>query len=43
MTARDNPIGLDGFEFVEFTSPDPEAMARMFDQLGFTQVGTHRR
>ena len=24
MTARENPIGLDGFEFVEFTSPDPE-------------------
>ena len=22
----DNPIGLDGFEFVEFTSPDPAAM-----------------
>ena len=43
MTARDNPIGLDGFEFVEFTSPDPEALARMFSQLGFTHVGTHRR
>ena len=22
-----NPIGLDGFEFVEFTSPEPERMA----------------
>ena len=43
MTAHDNPIGLDGFEFVEFTSPDPEALARMFSQLGFTHVGTHRR
>jgi 4-hydroxyphenylpyruvate dioxygenase len=39
---RDNPIGLDGFEFVEWTSPDPEAMARMFAQLGFTHVGNHR-
>ena len=27
MTARDNPIGLDGFEFVEFTGPDPDALA----------------
>ncbi|WBO22250.1 4-hydroxyphenylpyruvate dioxygenase [Sphingomonas abietis] len=36
----DNPLGLDGFEFVEFTSPDPEAMARQFEQLGFT--ATHR-
>ncbi|AJP72253.1 4-hydroxyphenylpyruvate dioxygenase [Sphingomonas hengshuiensis] len=35
-----NPLGLNGFEFVEFTSPDPEAMARQFEQLGF--VPTHR-
>ena len=42
MTARENPIGLDGFEFVEFTSPDPGAMAAMFNMLGFTHVGNHR-
>ncbi len=36
----DNPLGLNGFEFVEFTSPDPEAMGRQFEQLGFT--ATHR-
>jgi 4-hydroxyphenylpyruvate dioxygenase len=35
-----NPLGLNGFEFVEFTSPDPDAMARQFEQLGFT--ATHR-
>ncbi|WP_174292931.1 4-hydroxyphenylpyruvate dioxygenase [Sphingomonas bacterium] len=35
-----NPLGLDGFEFVEFTSPDPDAMARQFEQLGF--VASHR-
>jgi 4-hydroxyphenylpyruvate dioxygenase len=42
MTARENPIGLDGFEFVEFTSPDPEALAGLFVQMGFTHVGNHR-
>ena len=42
MTTRDNPIGLDGFEFVEFTGPDPEALASLFTRLGFTHVGTHR-
>ena len=42
MTARENPIGLDGFEFVEFTSPDPQAMAGLFSKLGFTHVGSHR-
>ena len=34
MTARENPIGLDGFEFVEFTSPDPEALAGPVRQAG---------
>jgi 4-hydroxyphenylpyruvate dioxygenase len=38
MTA--NPLGLNGFEFVEFTSPEPDAMAQQFQQLGF--VPTHR-
>ncbi len=38
----DNPMGLDGFEFVEFTSPDPEAMADLFEKMGFTHVGTHK-
>ena len=42
MTARENPIGLDGFEFVEFTSPNPAAMADLFEKLGFTHVGNHR-
>ena len=36
---RDNPIGLDGFEFVEFTSPDPDRMVELLTQLGF--VATH--
>lgn len=41
MTASPgNPLGLNGFEFVEFTSPDPQAMAAQFEQLGF--VATHR-
>ncbi len=42
MTAHENPLGLNGFEFVEFTSPDPEAMAGLFGKLGFTHVGNHR-
>ncbi|HWA00009.1 MAG TPA: 4-hydroxyphenylpyruvate dioxygenase [Caulobacterales bacterium] len=38
----DNPIGTDGFEFVEFTGPEPETLARYFEQIGFTAVGKHR-
>ena len=41
MTAHENPLGLDGFEFVEFTSPDPEAMADLFEKLGFVHLGNH--
>ena len=36
-----NPMGLDGFEFCEFTSPDPERMAAQFEQLGFVVASRH--
>ena len=38
----DNPMGTDGFEFVEFTAPDPGALAQIFENLGFRLVGRHR-
>ena len=38
----DNPLGTDGFEFVEFTSPDPQALAGEFEAMGFTAVARHR-
>lgn len=39
---NDNPMGLDGFEFVEFCSPDPTVLAAQFESLGFTRVAKHR-
>ena len=41
--AWDNPMGTDGFEFIEYAAPDPEAMGRMFERLGFMAVARHRR
>lgn len=38
----ENPMGLDGFEFIEFTSPDPDAMGKTFEAMGFTLVAKHR-
>jgi 4-hydroxyphenylpyruvate dioxygenase len=38
----ENPIGTDGFEFVEFTSPEPQKLADYFELIGFTAVGKHR-
>jgi 4-hydroxyphenylpyruvate dioxygenase len=38
----DNPLGTDGFEFVEFTSPEPERLQNLFELMGFAAVGRHR-
>jgi 4-hydroxyphenylpyruvate dioxygenase len=38
----DNPMGTDGFEFVEYTAPDPAALAPVFERMGFTAVARHR-
>ena len=38
----DNPMGIDGFEFVEFASPEPEKLHAYFKQLGFVQVARHK-
>ena len=38
----DNPIGTDGFEFVEYTAPDIAALHALFEQLGFGAVARHR-
>jgi 4-hydroxyphenylpyruvate dioxygenase len=38
----DNPLGVDGFEFVEFTSPEPERLKGLFELMGFAAVAKHR-
>ena len=38
----DNPMGLMGFEFVEFASPKPGVIEPLMQQLGFTHVAKHR-
>ena len=42
MDAQQNPMGTDGFEFVEYTAPDPEALRSLFAQMGFREVARHR-
>ncbi len=37
-----NPMGTDGFEFVEYAAPDPEMLADLFHSLGFAAVARHR-
>ena len=38
----ENPLGLNGFEFVEFASPTPGVLEAVFASLGFTKVAVHR-
>jgi len=38
----DNPMGTDGFEFVEYASTEPEALCRLFETMGFFAVARHR-
>ncbi|MBV8978894.1 MAG: 4-hydroxyphenylpyruvate dioxygenase [Alphaproteobacteria bacterium] len=38
----DNPIGTDGFEFVEYTAPDVGQLHGFFERMGFRAVGRHR-
>ena len=38
----DNPLGTDGFEFVEYTSREPQVLSRLFESMGFTAVARHR-
>jgi 4-hydroxyphenylpyruvate dioxygenase len=39
----ENPMGTDGFEFVEYTAPDPELLRDLFTKMGFPAVAKHKR
>jgi len=38
----ENPIGLDGFEFVEFSAPEKGVLEPVFEAMGFIRVARHR-
>ncbi|MEO6985967.1 MAG: 4-hydroxyphenylpyruvate dioxygenase [Paralcaligenes sp.] len=38
----DNPMGTAGFEFIEYAAPDPIAMGKVFETLGFKAIARHR-
>lgn len=42
MDAFDNPCGLNGFAFLEFSAPDPSLLHRQFVDMGFTHTATHQ-
>ncbi|MBE7942394.1 MULTISPECIES: 4-hydroxyphenylpyruvate dioxygenase [Ramlibacter] len=40
--AWENPMGTDGFEFIEYAAPDPQAMGELFLRMGFRPIARHR-
>lgn len=42
MDLKINPMGTDGFEFIEYTAPQTEDLTKLFSKLGFTPVAKHR-
>ena len=40
--SANNPMGLMGFEFVEFASPTAGILEPLFESMGFTRVAVHR-
>jgi 4-hydroxyphenylpyruvate dioxygenase len=39
----ENPMGTDGFEFVEYAAPDPELLRSLVAKMGFPAVARHKR
>jgi 4-hydroxyphenylpyruvate dioxygenase len=37
-----NPIGLDGIEFIEYTTGQPQALGQVLEMVGFRPVARHR-
>src|SRR5438552_1854037 len=37
-----NPMGTDGFEFVEYTAENPDELRGVFEALGFAAIARHR-
>jgi 4-hydroxyphenylpyruvate dioxygenase len=42
MISADNPMGTDGFEFVEYAHPDPTQLHALFERMGYTAVARHK-
>lgn len=38
----ENPLGTNGFEFVEYTALDTAELGRLFESMGFSRVARHR-
>jgi len=42
IISDENPAGTDGFEFVEFSHPNPEELRELFGKMGYVHTATHK-
>src|SRR4029077_17228867 len=42
VTEASNPLGLDGIEFIEYATSEPQAFGSLLQKMGFSAVARHR-
>ena len=42
LPAPSNPVGIDGIEFIEFATSQPQALGNLLQQIGFAPIARHR-
>jgi 4-hydroxyphenylpyruvate dioxygenase len=42
LVEASNPLGIEGIEFVEYTTPRPQALGQVLESIGFRPVARHR-
>ncbi|MEJ5989327.1 4-hydroxyphenylpyruvate dioxygenase [Ramlibacter sp. PS3R-8] len=42
LSDEDNPVGLDGVEFIEYATTKPQALGQVLEMMGFRPVARHR-
>ncbi len=42
MSSKENPVGLKGIDFIEYSSPHPEKLVQLWKSMGFIHKGKHK-
>jgi len=42
LPAAANPLGIDGIEFIEYATAEPQAFGALLQKMGFAAVARHR-
>jgi len=42
MSSKENLIRLNGIDFIEYSSPDPESLSHLWQSMGFVYKGRHK-